>query len=172
MTVAKEIELEDLMKTWVLARPGSRQQDQGDVAGDKPLRDRSRRRIYREGLKNVTAGANPTSLQRGINKAVEAVVAELAKISKKVKDSSKIAQVATVSAINGTRPLVKSPDAMDKVGKDGTITVEEAKSMKPPPTLSKACSSTKAIFRRLRDERREPRGRSRERLHPQSREED
>ena len=85
--------------------------------------------IYREGLKNVTAGANPTSLQRGISKAVEAVVAELAKISKKVKDSSEIAQVATVSANWDTTIGQIIADAMDKVGKDGTITVEEAKSI-------------------------------------------
>ncbi|MGA7903812.1 MAG: chaperonin GroEL, partial [Terrimicrobiaceae bacterium] len=85
--------------------------------------------IYREGLKNVTAGANPTSLQRGISKAVEAVVAELAKISKKVKDSHEIAQVATVSANWDTTIGQIIADAMDKVGKDGTITVEEAKSI-------------------------------------------
>ncbi|MBE2181043.1 MAG: chaperonin GroEL, partial [Chthoniobacterales bacterium] len=85
--------------------------------------------IYREGLKNVTAGANPTSLQRGINKAVEAVVAELGKISKKVSDSSEIAQVATVSA-NWDKTIGQIiADAMEKVGKDGTITVEEAKSI-------------------------------------------
>ena len=81
--------------------------------------------IFREGLKNVMAGANPTSLQRGIFKAVEAVVAELKRISKKVSDRTEIAQVATVSA-NWDKPIA---DAMDKVGKDGTITVEEAKSM-------------------------------------------
>src|SRR5213596_453966 len=85
--------------------------------------------IYKEGLRNVTAGANPTSLQRGINKAVEAVVAELGKISKKVSDRSEIAQVATVSA-NWDKTIGEIiADAMDKVGKDGTITVEEAKSI-------------------------------------------
>ena len=77
----------------------------------------------------MTAGANPTSLQRGINKAVEAIVGELAKISKKVKDSSEIAQVATVSANWDTTIGSIIADAMDKVGKDGTITVEEAKSI-------------------------------------------
>ena len=85
--------------------------------------------IYKEGLRNVTAGANPTSLQRGINKAVEAIVAELAKISKKVSDRTEIAQVATVSA-NWDKTIGEIiADAMDKVGKDGTITVEEAKSI-------------------------------------------
>ena len=75
----------------------------------------------------MTAGANPTSLQRGIMKAVEAVVAELEKISKKVSDRKEIAQVATVSANWDTTIGEIIADAMDKVGKDGTITVEEAK---------------------------------------------
>jgi chaperonin GroEL len=77
----------------------------------------------------VTAGANPTSLQRGIQKAVDALVAELGRISKKVKDRTEIAQVATVSANwdQGIGNIIA--DAMDKVGKDGTITVEEAKSI-------------------------------------------
>jgi len=77
----------------------------------------------------VTAGANPTSLQRGITKAVTAIVAELGKISKKVKDRTEIAQVATVSANWDTAIGNIIADAMDKVGKDGTITVEEAKSI-------------------------------------------
>jgi chaperonin GroEL len=85
--------------------------------------------IFREGLKNVTAGANPTSLQRGIQKAVDAIVEELKKISKKVSDRTEIAQVATVSA-NWDQTIGEIiADAMDKVGKDGTITVEEAKSI-------------------------------------------
>ena len=85
--------------------------------------------IFREGMRNVTAGANPTSLQRGIGKAVEAIVAELAKISKKVSDRTEIAQVATVSANWDTTIGEIIADAMDKVGKDGSITVEEAKSI-------------------------------------------
>jgi chaperonin GroEL len=85
--------------------------------------------IYREGLRNVTAGANPTSLQRGIMKAVDAIVEELKKLSKKVSDRTEIAQVATVSA-NWDKTIGEIiADAMDKVGKDGTITVEEAKSI-------------------------------------------
>src|SRR5437016_12716646 len=85
--------------------------------------------IYKEGLRNVTAGANPTSLQRGIMKAVDAIVEELRKISKKVSDRTEIAQVATVSA-NWDKTIGEIiADAMDKVGKDGTITVEEAKSI-------------------------------------------
>src|ERR1700726_2326315 len=101
-----------------------------DVAGDGPTTATVlAESIFREGLRNVTAGANPTSLQRGIGKAVEAVVAELAKISKKVSDRTEIAQVATVSA-NWDKTIGEIiADAMDKVGKDGTITVEEAKSI-------------------------------------------
>jgi chaperonin GroEL len=85
--------------------------------------------IYREGLRNVTAGANPMALQRGIGKAVAAVVEQLVKQSKKVKDRYEIQQVATISA-NGDKTIGNIiADAMDKVGKDGTITVEEAKSI-------------------------------------------
>ena len=85
--------------------------------------------IYREGLKNVTAGANPIGIQRGIDKAVEAAVEHLDKIAKKVKDKEEIEQVATVSANWDTTIGEIIADAMDKVGKDGTITVEEAKSI-------------------------------------------
>jgi len=85
--------------------------------------------IYREGLKNVTAGANPIYLKRGIDKAVEAAVAELARVSKKVSDREEIRQVATVSANWDETIGDIIADAMDKVGKDGTITVEEAKSI-------------------------------------------
>src|SRR5436305_9623023 len=85
--------------------------------------------IYREGLKNVTAGSNPVYLKRGIDKAVEAAVSELARISKKVNDREEIRQVATVSANWDDTIGNIIADAMDKVGKDGTITVEEAKSI-------------------------------------------
>jgi len=85
--------------------------------------------IYREGLKFVTSGANPIGMQRGIQKAVDAAVAHLDKIAKKVKDKEEIKQVATVSANWDTTIGEIIADAMDKVGKDGTITVEEAKSI-------------------------------------------
>jgi chaperonin GroEL len=85
--------------------------------------------IYSQGLKFVTAGANPISIQRGIGKAVETAVEHLAKISKRVKDKEEIKQVATVSANWDTTIGEIIADAMDKVGKDGTITVEEAKSI-------------------------------------------
>jgi len=85
--------------------------------------------IYREGLKNVTSGANPMSLKRGIDKAVAALVEQLAKLSKKVKSTEEIAQVGSISA-NGDETIGDIiAQAMDKVGKDGTITVEEAKSI-------------------------------------------
>src|SRR5574339_197282 len=85
--------------------------------------------IFREGLKHVTSGANPIGIQRGIQKAVEAAVGHLDKIAKKVKDKEEIMQVATVSANWDTTIGEIIADAMDKVGKDGTITVEEAKSI-------------------------------------------
>src|SRR4051812_32599405 len=85
--------------------------------------------IYKEGLKNVTAGSNRIFLKRGIDKAVEAAVGELARISKKVSDREEIRQVATVSANWDDTIGNIIADAMDKVGKDGTITVEEAKSI-------------------------------------------
>jgi chaperonin GroEL len=85
--------------------------------------------IYSEGLRNVTAGANPTSLQRGILKATEAIVAKLKEISTPVKDSKEVAQVATVSANWDASIGNIIAEAMDKVGKEGTITVEEAKSI-------------------------------------------
>jgi chaperonin GroEL len=130
VTVAKEIELEDSYENMGAQLVREVASKTSDVAGDGTTTATVlAEAIYREGLKNVTAGANPTSLQRGINKAVEAVVGELAKISKKVKDSSEIAQVATVSANWDTTIGQIIADAMDKVGKDGTITVEEAKSI-------------------------------------------
>ena len=130
VTVAKEIELEDPFENMGAQLIREVSSKTSDIAGDgTTTASVLAEAIYREGLKNVTAGANPTSLQRGINKAVEAIVAEIAKISKKVKDSAEIAQVATVSANWDTTIGQIIADAMDKVGKDGTITVEEAKSI-------------------------------------------
>ncbi len=130
VTVAKEIELEDPYENMGAQLVREVASKTSDIAGDGTTTATVlAEAIYREGLKNVTAGANPTSLQRGINKAVETIVAELGKIAKKVKDSSEIAQVATVSANWDTTIGQIIADAMDKVGKDGTITVEEAKSI-------------------------------------------
>ncbi|MEO6784597.1 MAG: chaperonin GroEL [Chthoniobacteraceae bacterium] len=130
VTVAKEIELEDPYENMGAQLVREVASKTSDIAGDGTTTATVlAESIYREGLRNVTAGATPTSLQRGINKAVEAVVAELAKISKKVKDRTEIAQVATVSANWDSAIGNIIADAMDKVGKDGTITVEEAKSI-------------------------------------------
>ncbi|MEG2075999.1 MAG: chaperonin GroEL, partial [Victivallaceae bacterium] len=85
--------------------------------------------IYREGLKNVTAGANPMELKRGIDRASEAIIGKLAELSKSVSERAQVAQVATISANGDTTIGDIIADAMDKVGKDGTITVEEAKTI-------------------------------------------
>jgi chaperonin GroEL len=130
VTVAKEIELEDPYENMGAQLVREVASKTSDIAGDGTTTATVlAESIYKEGLRNVTAGANPTSLQRGIMKAVDAVVEELKKISKKVSDSTEIAQVATVSANWDTKIGEIIADAMDKVGKDGTITVEEAKSI-------------------------------------------
>ena len=130
VTVAKEIELEDAYENMGAQLIREVSSKTSDIAGDGTTTATVlAEAIYREGLKNVTAGANPTNLKRGIDKAVEALVEEIKAISKKVKDSSEIAQVATVSANWDTTIGQIIADAMDKVGKDGTITVEEAKSI-------------------------------------------
>src|ERR1700678_240990 len=130
VTVAKEIELEDPYENMGAQLVREVASKTSDMAGDGTTTATVlAEAIFREGLKNVTAGANPTSLQRGIQKAVDAIVEELKKISKKVSDRTEIAQVATVSA-NWDQTIGEIiADAMDKVGKDGTITVEEAKSI-------------------------------------------
>ncbi len=130
VTVAKEIELEDPyenMGAQMVREVASKTSDNaGDGTTTATVLAES---IYREGLKFVTSGANPIGIQRGINKAVEAAVNHLDKITKKVKDKEEIKQVATVSANWDTQIGDKIAEAMDKVGKDGTITVEEGKSI-------------------------------------------
>src|SRR6202045_4595695 len=130
VTVAKEIELEDPYENMGAQMVREVASKTSDTAGDGTTTATVlAEAIYREGLKNVTAGASPISLQRGIQKAVDAAVEHLAKIAKKVKDKEEIKQVATVSANWDTTIGEIIADAMDKVGKDGTITVEEAKSI-------------------------------------------
>ncbi|MFT3782638.1 MAG: chaperonin GroEL [Nibricoccus sp.] len=130
VTVAKEIELPDAYENIGAQLVKEVASKTSDAAGDGTTTATVLAEgIYREGLKSVTAGANPVYLKRGIDKAVEAAVAELAKISKKVNDREEIRQVATVSANWDTEIGDIIADAMDKVGKDGTITVEEAKSI-------------------------------------------
>jgi chaperonin GroEL len=130
VTVAKEVELEDPYENMGAQMVKEVASKTSDVAGDGTTTATIlAEAIYREGLKNVTAGRNPMDLKRGVEKAVESVVSELKKMSKSVKDRTEISQVATISA-NSDRAIGDIiADAMDKVGKDGTITVEEAKGM-------------------------------------------
>ncbi len=130
VTVAKEIELDNPYENMGAQMVREVASKTSDAAGDGTTTATVlAESVYREGLKYVTSGANPIGIQRGIQKAVDAGVTQLAKISKKVKDKDEIKQVATVSA--NWDPAIGEiiADAMDKVGKDGTITVEEAKSI-------------------------------------------
>ncbi len=130
VTVAKEVELPDPYENMGAQMVKEVASKTSDSAGDGTTTATVLAEgIYREGLKNVTAGANPVYLKRGIDKAVEAAVNELARVSKKVNDREEIRQVATVSANWDATIGDIIADAMDKVGKDGTITVEEAKSI-------------------------------------------
>jgi chaperonin GroEL len=130
VTVAKEIELEDPYENMGAQMVREVASKTSDAAGDGTTTATVlAEAIFREGLKYVTSGANPIGIQRGIGKAVEAAVDQLAKIAKKVKDKEEIKQVATVSANWDNTIGEIIADAMDKVGKDGTITVEEAKSI-------------------------------------------
>jgi chaperonin GroEL len=129
VTVAKEIELKDNyedMGAQMLKEVASKT---SDIAGDGTTTATVlAQAIFKEGLKNVTAGANPMGLKRGIDAAVEAVVAELKKLSKSTKDKKEIAQVATIASNNDKTIGNLIAEAMEKVGKDGVITVEESKS--------------------------------------------
>src|SRR6266850_1051886 len=130
VTVAKEIELEDPYENMGAQMVREVASKTSDAAGDGTTTATVlAEAIFREGLKYVTSGANPIGIQRGIGKAVVAAVEHLDKIAKKVKDKEEIKQVATVSANWDTTIGEIIADAMDKVGKDGTITVEEAKSI-------------------------------------------
>ncbi|MSU69257.1 MAG: chaperonin GroEL [Opitutaceae bacterium] len=130
VTVAKEVELPDPYENMGAQMVKEVASKTSDAAGDGTTTAIVLAEgIYREGLKNVTAGSNPIFLKRGIDKAVDAVVAELARVSKKVSDREEIRQVATVSANWDDTIGNIIADAMDKVGKDGTITVEEAKTI-------------------------------------------
>ena len=129
VTVAKEIELKDGyedMGAQMLKEVASKT---SDIAGDGTTTATVlAQAIFKEGLKNVTAGANPMALKRGIEKAVEAVTEELKKLAKSTKDKKEIAQVATIASNNDKTIGNLIAEAMEKVGKDGVITVEESKS--------------------------------------------
>ncbi len=130
VTVAKEIELEDPYANMGAQMVKEVASKTSDIAGDGTTTATVlAESVFREGLKNVTAGANPMELKRGIDKTVETIVAELAKISNPVEDREQVAQVATISANGDTTIGDIIAEAMDKVGKDGTITVEEAKTI-------------------------------------------
>ena len=130
VTVAKEIELEDPYENMGAEMVKEVASKTSDAAGDGTTTATVlAQAIYREGLKNVTAGANPTAIKRGVDKAVEEVVKQLNKISKPVKEKHEIAQVASIAANCDTAIGDLIAEAMEKVGKDGVITVEEAKSM-------------------------------------------
>ena len=147
VTVAKEIELEDPYENMGAQMAREVASKTSDAAGDGTTTATDlAEAIYREGLKYVTSGASPINIQRGINKAVDAAVDQLAKISKKVKDKEEIKQVATVSANWDTTIGEIIADAMDKVGKDGTITVEEAKSIETTLDVVEGMQFDKGYF--------------------------
>lgn len=129
VTVAKEIELEDPIENMGAAMVREVASRTSDVAGDGTTTATVlAQAIFREGLKNVTAGANPMDLKRGIDLAVASVTTGLRSISREVEGKKEIAQVGTISANNDSTIGTLIAEAMDKVGKDGVITVEEAKS--------------------------------------------
>ncbi|HET8579108.1 MAG TPA: chaperonin GroEL [Methylomirabilota bacterium] len=129
VTVAKEIELKDNYEDMGAQMVKEVASKTSDIAGDGTTTATVlAHAIIREGLKNVTAGANPMGLKRGIDKAVEAVVADLKKMSKSTKDKKEIAQVASIASNNDKTIGNLIAEAMEKVGKDGVITVEESKS--------------------------------------------
>ncbi|BAI79751.1 chaperonin GroEL [Deferribacter desulfuricans SSM1] len=129
VTVAKEIELKDPLENLGAQMVKEVASKTSDVAGDGTTTATVlAQAIYREGMKNVVAGANPMEIKRGIDKAVEAVVNKLQEISKPIQDKKEIAQVGTISANNDPEIGNIIADAMEKVGKDGVITIEENKS--------------------------------------------
>src|SRR5512136_480444 len=130
VTVAKEIELEDKFENMGAQMVKEVASKTSDVAGDgTTTATLLAQAIYREGAKSVAAGSNPMDIKRGIDKAVEVVVKELAKLSKPTKDQKEIAQVGTISANNDEAIGAIIAEAMGKVGKEGVITVEEAKGL-------------------------------------------
>src|SRR5258707_3001467 len=130
VTVAKEIELEDKFENMGAQMVKEVASKTSDVAGDGTTTATVlARAIYTEGAKMVAAGHDPMSLKRGIDRAVEAIVGELKKVSKATKEQKEIAQVGTISANNDATIGEIIAEAMEKVGKEGVITVEEAKSL-------------------------------------------
>ncbi|MCV3457805.1 chaperonin GroEL [Campylobacter lari] len=130
VSVAKEVELKDSLENMGASLVREVASKTADQAGDGTTTATVlAHAIFKEGLRNITAGANPIEVKRGMDKACEAIVAELKKLSREVKDKKEIAQVATISANSDDKIGNLIADAMEKVGKDGVITVEEAKSI-------------------------------------------
>ncbi|EGD3126372.1 chaperonin GroEL [Campylobacter coli] len=130
VSVAKEVELKDSLENMGASLVREVASKTADQAGDGTTTATVlAHAIFKEGLRNITAGANPIEVKRGMDKACEAIVAELKKLSREVKDKKEIAQVATISANSDEKIGNLIADAMEKVGKDGIITVEEAKSI-------------------------------------------
>src|SRR5436190_8480648 len=130
VTVAKEIELEDAYENMGAQMVKEVASKTSSVAGDGTTTATVyAEAIFAEGLRNVASGANPTQIQRGINLAVEAIVNELSRMSKKIENNKEVAQVGTSSANQDEQIGKLIADAMEKVGKDGVITVEEGKSL-------------------------------------------
>ncbi|EKS3424748.1 chaperonin GroEL [Campylobacter jejuni] len=130
VSVAKEVELKDSLENMGASLVREVASKTADQAGDGTTTATVlAHAIFKEGLRNITAGANPIEVKRGMDKACEAIVAELKKLSREVKDKKEIAQVATISANSDEKIGNLIADAMEKVGKDGVITVEEAKSI-------------------------------------------
>ncbi|ECK4413571.1 chaperonin GroEL [Campylobacter jejuni] len=130
VSVAKEVELKDGLENMGASLVREVASKTADQAGDGTTTATVlAHAIFKEGLRNITAGANPIEVKRGMDKACEAIVGELKKLSREVKDKKEIAQVATISANSDEKIGNLIADAMEKVGKDGVITVEEAKSI-------------------------------------------
>ncbi|ECC0909877.1 chaperonin GroEL [Campylobacter jejuni] len=130
VSVAKEVELKDSLENMGASLVREVASKTADQAGDGTTTATVlAHAIFKEGLRNITAGANPIEVKRGMDKACEAIVAELKKLSREVKDKKEIAQVATISANSDEKIGNLIADAMEKVGKDGVITIEEAKSI-------------------------------------------
>ncbi|HIC7040445.1 TPA: chaperonin GroEL [Campylobacter jejuni] len=130
VSVAKEVELKDSLENMGASLVREVASKTADQAGDGTTTATVlAHAIFKEGLRNITAGANPIEVKRGMDKACEAIIAELKKLSREVKDKKEIAQVATISANSDEKIGNLIADAMEKVGKDGVITVEEAKSI-------------------------------------------
>ena len=174
VTVAKEIDLENKFENMGAQMVKEVASKTSDTAGDGTTTATVlARAIYEEGLKLVAAGHNPMDLKRGIDKAVEAVVAELKKLSKPTKDKKEIAQVGTISA-NGDETIGNIiAEAMEKVGKEGVITVEEAKGLETTLEVVEGMQFDRGyISPVLRHQPRADGGRARRPVHPHQREED